>query len=250
MLTGILLFSCGLSCAVVTMTAFTGSEPALMAVGGQGAILSAIGLALLAPAIISGTARLAGPLRRAGVGGYLTVHNLRGRTRPFADALAPIILFTAIATGTLYMQRIENAATAAPPASIAETIETMNYVVVGMIALFTAVLLVNTLITSTVHRRREFGQLRLIGSTIPQVLRLVSVEGGVLSTIGIMLGTAAATVTVVPYSIVKTGSPIPDTTIGVYLGIIALAAVLTLATSIVAARTATRSPAIEAIAAA
>jgi putative ABC transport system permease protein len=65
-----------------------------------------------------------------------------------------------------------------------------------------------------------------------------------------MLGTAAATVTVVPYSIVKTGSPIPDTTIGVYLGIIALAAALTLATSIVAAGTATRLPAIEAIAAA
>jgi hypothetical protein len=60
------------------------------------------------------TAVLAGPLQRVtGVSGYLTVLNARQRTGQLATALMPIIVLTGIATGTLYMQSIENRATAA-----------------------------------------------------------------------------------------------------------------------------------------
>ncbi|MFK0245742.1 FtsX-like permease family protein [Amycolatopsis azurea] len=160
----------GLGCGVVTMTVFTGTEPALMAIGGQGAILAAIGFALLSPALLGPIAAvLAAPLRRAGVSGHLTVAHLRVRSRQLSGVLVPIILFTGIATGTLTMQAVENTAGTAP-AKIASSIETLNYVVVGMIALFAAVMLVNTVVAAIVARRREFGQHRLVGATPSQVL--------------------------------------------------------------------------------
>ncbi|MBE1577139.1 FtsX-like permease family protein [Amycolatopsis roodepoortensis] len=236
----------GLGCGVVTMTVFTGTEPALMAIGGQGAILAAIGLALLSPVLLGPiAAALAAPLRRAGVSGHLTVAHLRVRSRQMAGVLVPIILFTGIATGTLYMQAIENAAVTAP-AGIAGSIETLNYVVVGMIALFAAVMLVNTVVAAIIGRRREFGQQRLIGSTPSQVLRLVGTEGTVLVVVGVLFGSLAAAVTVIPYSVARTGGPVPDATIGVYLAIVAVAVALTLGSHLGAAVKAMRTPAIQA----
>lgn len=247
---GSVVLAGGISCGVLTMTVFDKSAEALMAVAGQAAILSGIGFALLAPTIMTMVrAALATSLRRTGAGGYLTALNLRGHSHHLATALAPIILFTAIATGVLYMQSIENAAAApAMPADIAHTVETLNYVVVGMIALFTAVMLTNTLVATTVRRRREFGQLRLAGTTPPQVLRMVSLEATILTATGILFGSLAATTTVIPYSLAKIGTALPDTTITIYLGIVLLAAVLTLAASLGAARRTIGQPAIQTIA--
>ncbi|MFD5247511.1 FtsX-like permease family protein [Amycolatopsis sp. NPDC058340] len=242
----VVVLAAGLGCGVLTMTVFTGAEPALMAIGGQGAILSAIGFALLSPALLGPIAAvLAAPLRRAGVSGRLTTAHLRVRGRQLAGVLVPIILFTGIATGTLYMQAIENSAGTAP-ATIANGIETLNYVVVGMIALFAAVMLVNTVVAAIVGRRREFGQQRLIGSTPSQVLRLVGTEGTVLVAVGVLLGSLSAVVTVIPYSVARTGSPVPDETIGVYLAVVAIAVVLTLGSHVGAAVKAMRTPAIQA----
>ncbi|MGW5705362.1 FtsX-like permease family protein [Amycolatopsis japonica] len=236
----------GLGCGVLTMTVFTGTEPALMAIAGQGAILAAIGFALLSPALLGPIAAvLAAPLRRAGVSGHLTAAHLRVRGRHLAGVLVPIILFTGIATGTLYMQAIENSVGTAP-ATIADSIETLNYVVVGMIALFAAVMLVNTVVAALIGRRREFGQQRLIGSTPSQVLRLVGTEGTVLVAVGVLFGSLSAVVTVVPYSVARTGSPVPDETIRVYLAVVALAVVLTLGSHVGAAAKAMRTPAIQA----
>ncbi|MGW4829257.1 FtsX-like permease family protein [Amycolatopsis japonica] len=236
----------GLGCGVLTMTVFTGTEPALMAIAGQGAILAAIGFALLSPALLGPIAAvLAAPLRRAGVSGHLTAAHLRVRGRQLAGVLVPIILFTGIATGTLYMQAIENSVGTAP-ATIADSIETLNYVVVGMIALFAAVMLVNTVVAALIGRRREFGQQRLIGSTPSQVLRLVGTEGTVLVAVGVLFGSLSAVVTVVPYSVARTGSPVPDETIRVYLAVVALAVVLTLGSHVGAAAKAMRTPAIQA----
>jgi hypothetical protein len=64
------------------------------------------------------------------------------------------------------------------------SIETLNFVVVGMIAVFAAIMPVNTLVAATIQRRREFGRHRLVGSTPPQVLGMVSVEGAVLTAVG------------------------------------------------------------------
>lgn len=247
---GLIVLAGGVSCAVTTMTAFDRDDIATMAVGAQGSILCAIGFALLGPSIITAVTAALAPLRRGGSTGYLTVANLRGHTRQMATALAPIVLFTAIATGTLYMQGIENSAGSQAPAEIAGTIETLNYVVVAMIALFAAVMLVNTTVAATLHRRREFGQLRLAGSTRPQVVGMVGTEAGVLAAAGVLFGTLASVATVIPYSVVKTGSVLPDATITIYLAVVLVAAALTLGTSVASARRATRQPAISVVSAA
>ncbi len=186
-----------------------------------------------------------------GVSGYLTLLNARQRTGQLATALMPIIVFTGIATGTLCLQSIENRATAAAGLARSadqKSIETLNLVVVGMIALFTAIMLINTLVAATAYRKREFAQLRLTGATPPQVLGLVSVEGIVLAGTGVVFGTIASIVTVVLYSIARTHKILPYTTIGIYLGVVAVAAALTLAATIGAARHALRAPAVEAVA--
>lgn len=249
---GVLFLLAGINCGVLTATVLSDLGIELMAVAGQAVILSSIGLAILSPALArAAVALLGGPLRLlAGVGGYLTVLNVRQRTRQFADGLVAIILFTGIATGTLYLQAIENSAVAAT--GVVKTaeyrnIETLNFVVVGMIALFAAVMLINTLVAATIHRRQEFGQQRLAGSTPPQVLGMVGAEGVLLALVGILFGSVAAVVAVVPYSIVKTDSAMPGESVLIYLAIVAIAAVLTLAASLGAARRAIAVPAIRAI---
>jgi putative ABC transport system permease protein len=54
--------------------------------------------------------------------------------------------------------------------------------------------------------------------------------------------------TVIPYSLAKTGTVLPDTTITIYLGIVLIAAVLTLAASLGTARRTIHHPAIQTIA--
>ena len=250
-----LFLALGVDVAVVTMTVFNGQGIDAMQTAGQASIWVAIGLAILAPVLVQTvTARLAGVLERRGdASGYLAAHNLRGRTRQTATALIPIVLFTAIATGTLYMQTIENSAAPAAEAAItaaeAQNIKTLNLVVVGMIAVFAAIMLVNTLVAATTHRRREFAQQRLAGATPAQVLRMVTLEGAVLVATGVLFGTIAAVFTVVPYSVARTGSVVPDATVAIYLAVVALATILALASGRGAARRAIRRPAVEAVAA-
>ena len=249
-----LFLALGINLGVVTATVFRGEGYDAMQTAGQASIWSSIGLALLAPVLMRAvTAILAGPLaRKTGASGYLAVVNLRQRSHQMASVAMPIILFTGIATGTLYMQSIENAATAA--AGVAKSteqknIETLNYVVVGMIVLFAAIMLINTLIAATTHRGREFGQQRLVGSTPPQVLSMVTIESIVLAFTGVLFGSIASLVTVVSYSVARTSSVVPNAPIGIYLGIVAVAATLTLAASLGAARRVLRAPAVAAVAA-
>jgi FtsX-like permease family len=111
---GGLLMAGGLGLGILT-AASHGRGYKTMQTAGPACVLAAIGLALLGPVLIRAvTGVLAGPLERVtGVAGYLTVLNARQRTGQLATALMPIIVFTGIATGTLYMQSIENRATAA-----------------------------------------------------------------------------------------------------------------------------------------
>jgi ABC-type antimicrobial peptide transport system permease subunit len=241
----------GLNMGVMTATVMHGKGTDAMQTAGQASIWFAIGLALLSPVLVrTVTTVLAGLLQRlGGVSGYLTVQNVRQRTDQMASALMPIILFTGIATGTLYMQSIENGATAA--AGIAKTneqknIESLNFIVIGMLVLFAAIMLINTLIAATTYRSREFGRQRLVGATPRQVLRMVSLEGIVLTATGVLFGTIASMVTVLPFSIARTDSVLPDSTIGIYLGVVALAATLTLAAGLGTTRRAIRTPAVEA----
>ncbi|MGI5327474.1 FtsX-like permease family protein [Actinomadura nitritigenes] len=237
--------------AVVTMTMMRGKGTDAMAASGQADIFAAIGLALLAPVIVRrATALLAGPVRAFGVAGDLAVTNLRRRTGAMASAVTPIILFTGIAVGTLFLQATENGAM--DRSGLAKTadqkgIETLNLVVIGMVVLFAAIMLVNTLVAATVHRRREFGQARLAGATPAQVLGTVALESAALTVVGVACGTVASVFTIIPFAVARKGSAVPDGSAWIYVGVVALAAALTAVTALAAARRTLRTPAVAAV---
>ena len=242
----------GADLAVVTVVAMRG-EPGFepMATAGPASIWCSIGLALLAPALVRAVAaRLAGPLeRRAGVAGYLAALNLRQRPAQLATAAMPIILFTGVATGTLSMLGTDHKARVA--AGIARTVdyrtaETTNLIVISIILLFCAIMVINTLVAATAHRRREFGQQRLLGATPAQVLWTTATEAGVLTVAGVSVGIVAGLFTAVPFAIAR--STWPTNSLAGYLAVIAIAATIALLTSLAATRRAMRLPAVAAVA--
>ncbi|MCM0676230.1 ABC transporter permease, partial [Micromonospora phytophila] len=248
----------GLSCATVTATVMQGRGADAMQTAGQASIWFAIGLALLGPVLLRAVVTALAALLRVTAGrrgapngtGDLAVTNVRQRAGQVAAGLMPVILFTGISTATLSMQRVENRALAAEGAvkdDVVKNVETLNYVVVGMIAVFAAIMLVNTLVAATTYRRREFGQQRLAGATPGQVLAMVGVEGAVLAVTGVLAGVAASLVTLVPYGIARTGSAVPDVSAWIYGGVLAVAVLLTFTASLGAAGRTLRVPAVAAV---
>ncbi|MEV5432961.1 FtsX-like permease family protein [Streptomyces sp. NPDC052701] len=247
----VLFLAGGVNLGVMTIVLDHDKSAEIMQTAGSASILVAIGLALLAPALMRGvTALLGGPLQRlGGVSGYLTVQNVRRRADRIGTALMPVILFTGIGSGTFYMQSIENAATAAE--GVAKTteqrnIETLNFVVIGTVVLFACIMLVNVLIAATTHRSREFGQQRLIGATPRQVLRMVTAEGVLLALTGVLFGSLASLATVLPFTLARTDDVVPDAPLAIHLSIVAIAATATLLASVGTAWRRMRVPAVEA----
>lgn len=122
----------------------------------------------------------------------------------------------------------------------------VNYLLVGMILAYTVISVVNTLVTATARRRREFGVQRLSGFTRGQVLRMAGVEGGLIATIAVLLGTLVAAGAIVPFCLVVTGSLLPSGPVTIYLAVLAIAVVLSLVAILVPAWAATRGRAVDA----
>ncbi|WP_290059128.1 ABC transporter permease [Amycolatopsis solani] len=122
----------------------------------------------------------------------------------------------------------------------------VNYLLVGMIIAYTVISVVNTLVMATAKRRREFGLQRLSGFTRGQVLRMAGVEGGLIATIAVLLGTATAAGAIVPFCLVVSGSVLPTGPLAIYLVVLALAVVLALVAILVPAWAATRGRAVDA----
>lgn len=246
--TGLVLLSAGIGCAVVTATVLDGAKLQSQSVAAEGAILSAIGFALLAPRILTVAVTILGPaLRLLGrEPAQLSLLRVRQRTQQAATPMMPIIVSTGIAVGTLYLQSIWNSAHHTTSADDTTT-QTLNYVVVGVIAVFAAVMLVNLLVADLTGRRRDFAQLRLLGATPHQVLRVVGSESALMLMVGLVFGSAAGLLTIVPYSIAVSDTVVPDTSLVSYLAVVAAIIVLTVAASQTAARRVTRMPAIEAV---
>ncbi|WP_395105441.1 FtsX-like permease family protein [Actinomadura sp. SCN-SB] len=248
---GIVFLLLGLNLAVVTATVMKDEGMDAMATAGQADIMASLGLALLAPWLIRWAAGvLSRPLELLfGVAGELAVSTLRRRTAQMASVLMPIILFTGVATGSLYLQQIENDATAA--AGLVSTVEqkniaTLNFVVIGMILLFTAVILVNTLLAATAYRRGEFGRQRLVGATRGQVVGAVALEAAVLIGLGLVCGVVAAMFTVVPFSVARADALVPDIGPLVFVAVALIATALTAVTAITAAHRAAKISPVEA----
>jgi putative ABC transport system permease protein len=241
----LLFLAIGANCAILTATLMDGKGIDAMQTAGQAGIWAAIGLALLAPELLRlVTAALAAPLRAAGVSGELAVLTLRSRTRELASAVMPVLIFTGVATGTVYMQAIENRASAGQiEPDYAQDVKTLNYVVVGMITLFVAIMLVNTLIAATARRRVEFAQQRLAGATRPQLIAMVALEALVVTITGALGGTLAAMFTVLPFGSARADRVWPDATPTAYTVILVIAAALTGAAMLGATRRTVRGPA-------
>jgi putative ABC transport system permease protein len=239
---GIVCVALGGQGAVLAMTVVGGKDVyGVQMFAAEGCIWGGIGFALLGPVLLGGAATLLAPLASlaAGVSGELSVAGVRQRLQQAATPLMPIIVLTSAATGTLYMQAITNSLRSASGQGD-KTVATVNYVIVGVITLFAAVMLVNLLVAVITDRRREFAQQRLAGATRRQVLGLVGAESGLLLSVGVLFGTIGGLLTVIPFSLKTTRRLIPHAPVGIYLGVVAGVVTLTLAASLLAARRATR----------
>ncbi|MGH4034953.1 FtsX-like permease family protein [Actinomycetota bacterium Odt1-20B] len=233
--------------------AFDATDAALMAAPAYGAILLSVGFAVFSPrllrAVLGAVERPLGAV--AGASGYLAVRQMRHRAGQLTGILMPLILFTGMATATLCMQSVENDALKASGLTRSvedKNLETLNLVVVGVIVVFACVMLVNSLYAATAYWGREFGQQRLAGATPRQVLAGVGVEGVLLTATGVFFGTVAALAGILPFTLVRTDSVLPERGLGIWLGVVAVAAVTTLVTSVSTARRTLRRPAVEAVA--
>lgn len=241
---GIVLLVAGVYCGVMTATVMDGEQLQTQSIAAEGAILSSLGFSLLAPVILRAASAVLAPLvRLAGAPGRLGVLGVRQRLQQASTPMMPIVVCTAISTGTLYIQSIWNSAHPVMTADDKNT-ETLNYVVVGMLAVFAAVMLVNLLVAEMSNRRREFAQLRLTGATPRQILRLVGAENVLMLVTGVLFGSIAGLLSVVPYSVAVTNQALPDSSVGIYLAVVSAVVVLTLVASLGAARRAVRPAAI------
>ncbi|MBA0051380.1 FtsX-like permease family protein [Streptomyces sp. AJS327] len=248
----------GTGLAVTTATALRDEGADAQAAAGPAVIAVSVGLALLAPALTRfGAALLGRPLSLlCGAAGQLAVCGVRHRIRRLSAAVLPIVLFTGVGTGTLGMQVVENAAIAdegvLKPVD-QRNLETLNLVVIGIVAAFCCVMLINTLVSLTTFRAREFGQQRLAGATPRQVRTAVGAEAAVLSLVGVAAGAFAGLFALIPYSVSRTGSAVPNSAAvpWIWLGVTGFATLLTFAASWgTARRVLRRSTATEAVLAA
>ncbi|MEU4658975.1 FtsX-like permease family protein, partial [Streptomyces sp. NPDC023723] len=237
----------GAVCACSTF-GFAATDEALMAPAAYGAILLSVGFALLAARLLTAAV---GWLPLGGASGWLAVRNLRQRAGRLGGILMSLILFMAVATATLTIQAVESDAVAASgrvKSVDAKNLETLNFTVVGIIAVFVCVLLVNSLYAATAARSGEFGRQRLAGATPGQVLGTVAVEGVLLTVTGVLFGTVAALAGIVPFTVVRTDAVLPDAFWGTWLAMTAVAAAVTLGTGVGTARRVLRVPAVRAVA--
>lgn len=253
-----IVFACifllaGIDCAIMTATVFKNNGFVTMSVAGEACIHTSIGLALFAPVLMRVAARVLGvPLRvLTGASGYVARIDIRQRTEQSAGVLMPVILFTGLAVGSLYIQSIldsTNGAAHIVGSADNKSVETLNFIVVAMIAVFAAVVLINIAVATTIYRKREFGQWRLAGSTPVQVMRIVGFETVITVITGLSLGTVAALAGIVPYGIALGSKATPHVGAGIYVGVVATVVVLAFAANLGAARRAIQPAALEAVA--
>ncbi|GAB3269103.1 ABC transporter permease [Kineosporia babensis] len=245
---GLLLIVGGVHLAVITMTVMA-DEPdpiAPMSTAGPAGVLTTIGIATLSPLLLRWAAAGFGwVLAPFGVSGHLALHDLRARAQVLGTALAPITIFTGISAGTAYLIAIDNQASLGQVRTPeAEDVQLLNFVVVGMIALFAAIMVVNTLAAAVSARRQEFGRQQLAGATRRQVQQMMLLEAGFLSGAGIVLGGIGALPMACSYSWVRQDSLVPDMGPWYFLAVAVIAAAVTIGASVSLTRKALAPPAL------
>ncbi|RHW27744.1 ABC transporter permease [Nocardioides immobilis] len=208
---GVVLVGYGLAMAAVTITVTADSEDpyAAMQTAGASSILVGVGLALFAPVLLR---LMSAPARTAlgrSASGHLASYNVARRSHLLASVLAPVIVLTSSAIGTLMLVGIDGR-TLEGTVEGAETINLLNNVVVGMIALFAAIMVVNAIAAAISHRRSELRRLWLVGATPAEVERSVVTEAAIVAAVGVLVGAVASLATIMPFAIARDEGPVPD----------------------------------------
>jgi putative ABC transport system permease protein len=230
-LIGLVLVGYGVAMAVVTITVTAHQDDpyAAMSTSGSSSILVGVGLAVLSPVLLRWLSRLCAPaVGRAGVVGWLAAYNTSRRSQLLGGVLAPVIVLTAGAVGVLMLVGIDHRTIGAAATEDGDTINLLNNVVTGMIALFAAVMVVNAFAAVVSGRRQELQRLRLLGATPTQVERSVLAEAGIVAGLGVLLGSVASLATIVPFGIARHEGVVPDGQLWLPPVLIAAAVALTL----------------------
>ncbi|OHV35300.1 MULTISPECIES: FtsX-like permease family protein [Pseudofrankia] len=241
----LLLIAYGIGGGVVTITVTANSDDpyAAMQTSGSCSILVGLGLALLAPLLLRWlSAPLAGVvtgLRGRGAG-YLAAYNARRRAHRLAAVLAPVIVLTSAAIGTLMLVSIDTR-TLPGGTEDSDTINLLNNVVVGMASLFAAIMVVNAFAAGVADRRAELRRLWLMGATPTQVRRSVVAEAAVVAVVGLVLGALGSLATVIPFSVARHEGVVPDAQLWIAPLVAVVVVLLTLGAGRFAARATMRT---------
>ncbi|MDR2997721.1 MAG: FtsX-like permease family protein [Microbacterium sp.] len=224
----------GLASSLSTL-AFTADDVLTTAMTGPGCVLLAVGVCLLAPELtVVTTSILRGATGVRTAPAWLAARNLHATPQRVRPLITFLTLFVGIAAGTLGMQGIEDSTEAR--AADGELIASINYLVVGLLATFMAVALVNNLIAAILRRRPEFVVMRLVGATPRQTGTMLLSETVAAAVVSIVAGSAGAIVSTLPYVWVKTGSLTAAFTPWLYLAVAATGMVLVLIVTLASLR--------------
>jgi putative ABC transport system permease protein len=173
----------------------------------------------------------------------VSVAAIYARGLGFGDAVLPTALGAAHTTNPMLSSVLVRTEPGTPPAAVASRLQglTRRYpdlavgtradhtarvdanreannwlfrILSGIIFVFTAIAVVNTLTMIALHRTRELALLQLVGGTRKQVLAMARWEGGMVVGLGVGIGAAIALTTLIPVSNVISGSAIPYAPIG------------------------------------
>ncbi|VXB08200.1 ABC transporter permease [Aeromicrobium sp. 9AM] len=208
-----IMYGVVLGIVTITVTAKSDDPYAAMATSGSSSILVGIGFALLSPVLLGTVAGLASPiLARFGAPGHLARFSVVRRRRMLAGVLGPVIVLTATAVGTLMLVGIDGRTLdrSALQDDTSGSVNLLNNVVVIMIALFAAIMVINSFAAVFSDRREEFRRLRLIGGDAEQLSSSVMLEAVVVAGVGVLYGSVASLATIIPFGVARDEGVIPD----------------------------------------
>lgn len=204
-----------------------------------GALALMVALALLGPLLARIVGTLLGLplrlLRGPEAGGWLAAANLRGHAHRLSSAVVPIALLVGLSTTFLAITgTIRHQVIGVLPGAVSDNDVWLRGVEVAILALFGTVATLNTLISLTAARKREYALLSLIGATKRQLVRMLAAESVLTALTGVVLGTAIAAPVSIAFALSLSDDPIPYVAIGSYAPILIGAVVLAVATEMVA----------------
>jgi putative ABC transport system permease protein len=243
---GLVLIGYGLATMVITLTVTRYSDDpyAAMSTSGASCIVVAVGLATLSPVLLRlGSSVVAPAVGRAGPAAWLASYNTARRAHLLSGVLAPVIVLSAGAIGVFTMMGIDQRTIGAGHPE-GRTIDLLNNLVTGMIALFAAIMVINAFAAVVAGRRRELGSLRLLGATPAQIERSVLGEAALVAGVGLVAGSVASLTTIIPFSLARGEGWLPDGQWWLPPLLAAGTLILTLLAALVAIRRARRLPAL------